>query len=1669
MNANGPRELNPFPGLRPFRSDEDYLFFGREQQTSELLVRLRDHRLIAVVGTSGSGKSSLVRAGLLPELQGGTLNRAGSAWEIALLRPGADPITHLARALQDTGLYNADDADVIPQLVATLRRSATGLAEALRQSTIEPHANLLVVVDQFEELFRYRETRAANQETAEAFVNLLLEAADQRIQPVYIVLTMRSDYLGDCSQFRGLAEAVNRGEYLIPCLSRDQLRLVIEGPIKVCGGKITFRLLQQLLNDVARDRDQLPVLQHALMRAWDHWMAHCNNDEPFDLHHYEAVGEMHGALSRHADEIYDDLANDRLRVVAEKVFKTLTERGPDNRGIRRPTQFDQLCEVVSADADDVSAVLQAFRQGGRTFLTPSEPAELRIETVIDLSHESLMRGWQRLDHWVEEEAQSARIYRRLAETAALHLEQKADLYHDPDLQIALSWREIEGPNASWAHRYHPGFDAALAFLEQSQAAKQEQEEIREAARLRELEQARAVAEAERSRAEEQARFATRLKWLVRGLGLVAIVAIVALLSAIWAQRLAQRNAELAHQNERMAQRSAAEAGRQADRATEKAREVEAANRQVRTTLSRSDLFRAEHHFEADNHPAGLAFLSRALRNDPENSQATQGLRELLLDYRLLIPREPVVDLPAEIRVARFNANGRSLLAALSNGGVAIWTLAQDPALRPLAGSARQADGVALSADGRLFLTYSSNRVDVASLEENSPARTSLVHSAAVVSAEFDPEDRMVLTGSLDGSARIWEARTGTLVRELTSTDGALMFARFSPDGSFVLTVPEQGPARLWNTATGAAHGDPLQNQSGVTTVDFSSDSRWLATGSKDGIARIWSTTSGQAATVPLLHAEALITVRLSPGGDRLATSDRQGMLRLWDVATGRTLAEKSWRASADFLEFMPISEQLLAASSHEGLWRLWNSVTLVPLTHDTPVDRRIDAARFSRDGRAVLMASGLQIMVWPIRLGRAVKDSLTFAGHTHGFEFSRDGSRVVGLSHQTTNWWLNSWERSDPAASRRTINLPFGDSISSARLLPGGLRVLTLAENRRNLRLWDTASRKAASPELAPKGFLTSVWNVACSPDGLRLVTQSRITNGLGRVFMELWRTADGSAQDLPLNSSAAVTAAEFSSDGRTLVIGSVRGEVTFWDVESGEQQAVSFSTGSSILELRLDATADRLLTVSRPGTLQFWKTATGDPISPVLTDDHVLFLSGFAGRGDVLFASSRSEGRSRMTVRFWRSTDMGMLDEIQVALGPLAIAPDGRTVVDYEGKIHTALLTGRPVAPAWADELAEGVGGYRLTAEDRLEPVLLADRLEQRRAAQSLTGEDPWSQWGRWVVADAYRRTTSPTGLRPAETWLLEQIKSGGDLARQEAIGAFPCHPGVLDLKRHPVDQTWLATLANPTVRILADPGIKSTWAPDGQRFAFGLVAGKGIQVVDPTVGTVTLITQNGKDPLWSPKGDDILYVAEIKHQEYSNEEVWLTDASGDIHRKLLDGTFPSWLADGQTVVAYSHRERHLVSVRLDEPDRPPRIFYRDPPSWYCAVSPDGQSIAAGRQRQFVIIDRDTREELVALPIAGLRGILPTWSPDQTRVAFGGYNTDPGGLWVYDLVEKRAFQVAHGPCTMAAWSPDGGRLSFDYRPQDTDGLRIWVVEMEASETSPEDSRVWPEQAEESL
>ena len=470
----GRAAMKPYPGLRPFQSDEFHLFFGREAQTDELLAKLERHRFLVVVGPSGCGKSSLVRAGMIPALETGFMAEAGARWRVVQMRPGERPMVRLAEALARPGALGTRES-VSPNaallMEARLSRGPLGLIEAIQDATLPPHTNLLVLVDQFEEIFRFR--KQGNRDEADAFVRLLLQSVALREHAIYVVLTMRSDFLGHCALFVGLPEAINDSQYLTPRLTRDQCRGAIEGPARVCGGTIDPDLTIRLLNDFGTDPEQLPVLQHALMRMWDRKVAQVTaveSERPkvmLTVKDYEAIGSLTDALTRHANEVMAKIPDDRHHLV-EKLFRCLTERESGERDIRRPARLQEVAEVAGLDTvDSLVPVADCFRAPDCCFVAPPLDVQLSPETVLDISHEALIRRWDKLAGWVAKEAVDAAEYRRMLDEAKRWEKGEAELWTGRNLERGLDWLKA-GLNAAWAARY--SIAAAEANYEQAKEA-----------------------------------------------------------------------------------------------------------------------------------------------------------------------------------------------------------------------------------------------------------------------------------------------------------------------------------------------------------------------------------------------------------------------------------------------------------------------------------------------------------------------------------------------------------------------------------------------------------------------------------------------------------------------------------------------------------------------------------------------------------------------------------------------------------------------------------------------------------------------------------------------------------------------------------------------------------------------------------------------------------------------------------------------------------------------------------------------------------------------------------------------------------------------------------------------------------------------------------------------
>lgn len=484
----------PYPGLRAFTRDESDLFFGRDNCVNAMVDRLAATRFLAVLGPSGSGKSSLVRTGLLDALDLGLHPKAASGWKVAELHPGGQPLRQLATALLHAAHSGAATDEDIEVLTGFLRQGPRSLSEWMSYGNLPPGTNLLVLVDQFEELFRYGDY--AQREETEAFVGLLLESADSAAGDIHLVITMRSEYLGACASILGLAERISTGLYLTPRMSREECQEAIEGPARVLGFTVEPALVNRLLNDLAsfapwegpedldlatlfsHQADQLPLMQHVLNRLWvraanaESGGAAASPPIVLKLADYDQFGGLSGALDEHGAEVLAGLGSSRL-LAAENVFRALVTGTSLATAVRRPCRMGELAGLVESAGDsrsDAVAIVEAFRAPGCNFLRTTRDSLADDLVIVDISHESLIRQWTPLRDWLEKEVRDGLAWRRLIQAEDHYRNHEGGLLTGLDLSNLTAWWESAKPTPRWAERHGGKFDSTQAFLDASRLA-----------------------------------------------------------------------------------------------------------------------------------------------------------------------------------------------------------------------------------------------------------------------------------------------------------------------------------------------------------------------------------------------------------------------------------------------------------------------------------------------------------------------------------------------------------------------------------------------------------------------------------------------------------------------------------------------------------------------------------------------------------------------------------------------------------------------------------------------------------------------------------------------------------------------------------------------------------------------------------------------------------------------------------------------------------------------------------------------------------------------------------------------------------------------------------------------------------------------------------------------
>ena len=460
---------HPYPGLRPCEPGEWAIFFGRERMIDEVIERLAQQRLVLIHGSSGSGKSSLVRAGVLPKLARQHLGH-GAAWLTCAMRPSGGPLWNLARAFAG---FEGRDGDIarINEITRLFNRRGATLAFVAGELDGLAAKRMCILVDQFEEIFRF--AKETSREEAELFADLLTRAitpieADEASAPVpaidvRVIITMRSEFLGDCARFEGLAEAINRTHYLVPRMDRDALMRAIRRPAQLYGGAVSAGLAERLIAEARGSEDELPLIQHGLMMIWEQAAQARLPGAKItpDTSLLDAAGGLSTLLSNHADRVMANVAPDQIsELFVERLFRALTDVNVEGQAIRRPQAFADFVKVTGAAPEKLRDIIEAFRAENVSFLTPYAPALIEDATVVDISHEAVIRSWRKIadpaNGWLKKEFDDGLIWRSLSVEAKGFEANPKHVLSATALEVRQSW--LEQQTESWSQRHGGNWD-----------------------------------------------------------------------------------------------------------------------------------------------------------------------------------------------------------------------------------------------------------------------------------------------------------------------------------------------------------------------------------------------------------------------------------------------------------------------------------------------------------------------------------------------------------------------------------------------------------------------------------------------------------------------------------------------------------------------------------------------------------------------------------------------------------------------------------------------------------------------------------------------------------------------------------------------------------------------------------------------------------------------------------------------------------------------------------------------------------------------------------------------------------------------------------------------------------------------------------------------------------
>ncbi len=1140
--------LCPYKGLSYFDEADTELFVGREVLTSKLVERTlsltsdnppRNLHFLAVVGASGSGKSSLVRAGLVSALR---WNKQSVDWQIYILTPTVYPLESLAASLTQRNNAVMTTASLMDDLARDPRSLKFFIKRKLQS---ENGSCLLLVVDQFEELFAL----CRSEEERAAFIDNLLAAASDVDTPIIVVITLRADFYAHCANYPELREALADHQEYIGAMNSDELRRAIEEPARRGRWELEPGLVDLLLRDVGSEPGALPLLSHALLETWLRRRGHM-----MTLSGYASSGGVRGAIAETAETIFSDQFTREQQTIARRIFLRLTELGDESvtADTRRRATFSELI-LKPEETAATRSVLKSLADA-RLIMTAEDSAEV--------AHEALIREWPTLRGWLEENREGLRLHRQLTDAA----QEWSSMKRESD----LLYRGVRLAHVrEWANQHREDLNALEhdflnASIEQSEREvlereEQRQRELEAAQKLAETEQRRA--EAERQRAEEQTRSASQLRKRAFYLTGAFVTALIMAVMALFFGTQARQSATTAQSQQRIATSRELAAASISNLEVDPERSILLALKalDVNYTIEAEDaLHRAIQASRVQAViPAHEPSSEMLILMSPNGNQFVTSASDGLVKTWDTATGKQLLNVDGFY--AAFSPNGQRLAISTPDGSVKMIDTATGNEIH-IFNQIHPNWNIVFSPDGSRIAVAKDNRPSIWDAETGEKLIEFPGHTEYVGYVEFSPDGIRLLTSSNDGTARVWNAITGEQILSLSNHPGIVWVARYSPDGKLIASVSEN-ETYIWNAETGQKLFTLQGDKGKINAITFSADSSRLAIGGVDRSIKVWNTKTGKELFTLLGHTGAIHDMAFSLDGTRLFSISDDGTVRIWDLTPSYELLTIQRNGAARSTSFIMQGSRLVVGSAigDVRVWETSSGKELQPLFYD---HNELNAVAFSPDGKHFAVATAnTAVQVLDTASGAEL---LYLKGHTrqiYDVAFSPDGSRLATAGE---DWQAKLW---DARSGKLLFTLQHLDKVLCLAFSPDGTKLVT-GSNNGTVKVWDTASGKEL---LTFDGHDNSISDVVFSPDGKRIVSAS--LDGTAKI----WDTGTGKNLFTLRGHTSFVTAVAFSPDGKRLATVSLDGSTKLWNVDTGEEMLTLLGSGSALTSVAFDADGKRL------------------------------------------------------------------------------------------------------------------------------------------------------------------------------------------------------------------------------------------------------------------------------------------------------------------------------------------------------------------------------------------------------------------------------------------------------------------------------------------------------------